>query len=68
ITLMTRDKKSSGALSFVLDGPAGVEPVDDVPRADVEAALTEVSTAPNGDGGPVPGRRAGLGPRPAGAA
>ena len=43
IGLMTRDKKSRGGLSFVLDGPDGVAPVHDVPRADVEAALKEVS-------------------------
>ncbi|MDP9388524.1 MAG: 3-dehydroquinate synthase [Actinomycetota bacterium] len=43
IDLMARDKKSRGALSFVLDGPRGVEPVHDVPRAEVEAALKEMA-------------------------
>ncbi|MGH9178509.1 MAG: 3-dehydroquinate synthase family protein [Acidimicrobiales bacterium] len=42
IELMTRDKKSAGGLNLVLDGPAGVEPVPDVPRPDVEAVLKEV--------------------------
>lgn len=42
VELMGRDKKSQGGLSFVLDGPAGVEPVHDVAPADVEAALKEL--------------------------
>ena len=42
VELMGRDKKSRGGLSFVLDGPDGVEPVHDVPPADVEAALKEL--------------------------
>jgi 5-deoxy-5-amino-3-dehydroquinate synthase len=41
ITLMSRDKKAlSGGLTFVLDGPTGVEVVPDVPEAAVRAALT----------------------------
>jgi 5-deoxy-5-amino-3-dehydroquinate synthase len=43
LSLMGRDKKSRGGLSFVLDGPHGVEPVHDVAPADVEAALKEVA-------------------------
>lgn len=43
IELMRRDKKARGGLSFVLDGPAGVEPVHGVATADVEAALKELS-------------------------
>jgi 5-deoxy-5-amino-3-dehydroquinate synthase len=43
MTLMGRDKKSSGPMTFVLDGPRGVEPVPDVAPADVEAALADVS-------------------------
>ena len=39
IELMARDKKALDGLTFVLDGPGGVEVVSDVPRADVEAAL-----------------------------
>ena len=42
IGLMTRDKKSQGGLSFVLDGPRGVEPVHGVAPVDVEAALKEL--------------------------
>jgi 5-deoxy-5-amino-3-dehydroquinate synthase len=42
LALMRRDKKSQGGLSFVLDGPVGVEPVHDVAAADVEAALKEL--------------------------
>ena len=68
LTVMARDKKSQGGLSFVLDGPDGVEPVHDVARADVEAALKELHlhTAPDGAGVPVSGRRPGLGPRSGG--
>ena len=43
VELMGRDKKSQGGLSFVLDGPVGVEPVHGVPVADVEAVLKELS-------------------------
>ena len=43
LTLMGRDKKSTGGMAFVLDGPSGVELVPDVPRSDVEAALKEMS-------------------------
>ncbi len=42
LTLMGRDKKSRGQLSFVLDGPEGVVPVHDVPAHEVEAALREM--------------------------
>jgi 5-deoxy-5-amino-3-dehydroquinate synthase len=42
VELMRRDKKSQGGLSFVLDGPDGVEPVHDVATADVEATLKEL--------------------------
>ena len=43
LSLMHRDKKSRGGLTFVLDGPAGVEPVEDVAPAEVEAVLKELS-------------------------
>lgn len=43
LTYMARDKKAGHDLSFVLDGPRGVELVRDVPRADVAAALEELS-------------------------
>jgi 5-deoxy-5-amino-3-dehydroquinate synthase len=40
VTLMGRDKKAlSGGLTFVLDGPSGVEVVADVPEPAVRAAL-----------------------------
>jgi 5-deoxy-5-amino-3-dehydroquinate synthase len=39
ITLMRRDKKARAGLTFVLDGPGGVAVVDDVPEAEVRAAL-----------------------------
>ncbi len=42
VTLMARDKKATRGITFVLDGPRGVEPVPDVARADVEATLKEM--------------------------
>jgi 5-deoxy-5-amino-3-dehydroquinate synthase len=39
VSLMARDKKAVDGLTFVLDGPAGVEVVAGVPRPAVEAAL-----------------------------
>jgi 5-deoxy-5-amino-3-dehydroquinate synthase len=39
VDLMRRDKKAVRGLTFVLDGPAGVEVVDGVPAADVRLAL-----------------------------
>jgi len=39
VTLMGRDKKAIDGLTFVLDGPAGVEPVSGVPEAAVRDAL-----------------------------
>src|SRR5207249_9463688 len=44
VELMARDKKAVGGLTFVLDGPCGVEPAGGVSRADVEAVLKEMST------------------------
>ena len=41
LALMRRDKKSTGGITFVLDGPQGVEPVPDVPPSEVDAALKE---------------------------
>ena len=43
IALMARDKKAQGGLSFVLDGPCGVEPVHGVAVSDVEGALEEMA-------------------------
>jgi 5-deoxy-5-amino-3-dehydroquinate synthase len=39
VTFMGRDKKAQQDLTFVLDGPAGVEVVRGVDRADVLATL-----------------------------
>jgi hypothetical protein len=39
---MARDKKSRGDLTFVLDGPRGVEVVRGVDRDDVMATLAEM--------------------------
>jgi 5-deoxy-5-amino-3-dehydroquinate synthase len=39
VGLMARDKKAVGGLTFVLDGPAGVEVVPDVDAADVAGTL-----------------------------
>ena len=45
LTLMSRDKKvlTDGGLTFVLDGPDGIEVVSDVPAAVALAALLDVS-------------------------
>ncbi|MGH9069359.1 MAG: 3-dehydroquinate synthase family protein [Acidimicrobiales bacterium] len=43
VELMGRDKKAVEGLTFVLDGPDGVEVVAGVDRADVLAALAEVA-------------------------
>jgi 5-deoxy-5-amino-3-dehydroquinate synthase len=43
VRLMGRDKKALDGLTFVLDGPAGVELVPDVPAAAVRAALRAVT-------------------------
>jgi len=42
VELMGRDKKAVKGMTFVLDGPGGVEPVTGVAVADVEAALKEI--------------------------
>lgn len=43
VDLMARDKKATTGLTFVLDGPRGVEVVRDVRRSDVRAALAEMA-------------------------
>jgi 5-deoxy-5-amino-3-dehydroquinate synthase len=43
ITLMGRDKKAIGGLTFVLDGPAGVEVVPGIDEADARAALEDIT-------------------------
>ncbi len=42
VDFMARDKKAHGNLTFVLDGPRGVEPVHHVDPADVLATLAEM--------------------------
>jgi 5-deoxy-5-amino-3-dehydroquinate synthase len=39
VILFGRDKKAIGGVTFILDGPNGVEPVRDVSRAAIDAAL-----------------------------
>jgi 5-deoxy-5-amino-3-dehydroquinate synthase len=45
---MGRDKKAQGDLTFVLDGPDGVEVVRGVDRADVVATLADMESTPSG--------------------
>jgi len=45
LAAMARDKKARHDLTFVLDGPRGVEPVHGVGEADVVATLAEMGTA-----------------------
>ncbi len=42
VQLMGRDKKAVGGLTFVLDGPDGVEPVTDVPRSAIDDAFAAI--------------------------
>ena len=42
VSLMARDKKAHHDLTFVLDGPDGVEPVHGIDRADLVATLAEM--------------------------
>jgi 3-dehydroquinate synthase len=42
LTVMRRDKKARGGLTFVLNGPAGLESVDDPPEAALRAAFGAV--------------------------
>jgi 5-deoxy-5-amino-3-dehydroquinate synthase len=46
VEFMARDKKAHHDLTFVLDGPNGVEPVHHVDEADVLATLTDMGCAP----------------------
>ncbi len=43
VALMARDKKAIGGLTFVLDGPDGVEVVPGVDETDARAALEEIT-------------------------
>lgn len=47
IEFMRRDKKAKGDLTFVLDGPEGVETVSGVDEAVVERTLAEMAQAPS---------------------
>jgi 5-deoxy-5-amino-3-dehydroquinate synthase len=42
VGFMGRDKKAQGDLTFVLDGPGGVEAVHGVAEADVVATLADM--------------------------
>jgi 5-deoxy-5-amino-3-dehydroquinate synthase len=44
VELMARDKKALGDLTFVLDGPRGVEVVRGVPRDTVTRVLCELAS------------------------
>jgi len=46
VSFMARDKKAQGDLTFVLDGPDGVEPVHGVDAADVIATLADMGARP----------------------
>ena len=46
VEFMARDKKARHDLTFVLDGPNGVEPVHQVDEADVLATLADMGCAP----------------------
>ena len=48
IDLMARDKKAIDGLTFVLDGPRGVETVAGVPTGALRAALAQMPTADDG--------------------
>ncbi len=45
---MGRDKKAQGDLTFVLDGPRGVEVVRGIDRGDVVATLADMESAAPG--------------------
>jgi 5-deoxy-5-amino-3-dehydroquinate synthase len=42
LAIMKRDKKSGGGLTFVLDGPSGIERVDDPDPVAVNKALAAI--------------------------
>jgi 5-deoxy-5-amino-3-dehydroquinate synthase len=43
VVLMTRDKKAVTGMTFVLDGPRGIEPVGGVERAAIDKALAAIA-------------------------
>jgi 5-deoxy-5-amino-3-dehydroquinate synthase len=48
LEFMGRDKKAQGDLTFVLDGPEGVEVVRGIDRGDVVATLADMESTPAG--------------------
>jgi 5-deoxy-5-amino-3-dehydroquinate synthase len=44
VTLLGRDKKAIDGVTWILDGPDGVEPVRDVPRGAIDKALDRLVT------------------------
>jgi 5-deoxy-5-amino-3-dehydroquinate synthase len=50
VQLMGRDKKARHGLTFVLDGPRGVEPVTGVPTSAIEQAFAALDGAVGGTG------------------
>ncbi len=46
VALFARDKKALDGVTFVLDGPAGVEPVTGVDRAAIDAAFAAMAGSP----------------------
>jgi 5-deoxy-5-amino-3-dehydroquinate synthase len=49
VTFMARDKKARHDLTFVLDGPDGIEVVRGVDRSDVVATLADMDRSPSDD-------------------
>jgi len=47
LSFMGRDKKAQGDLTFVLDGPSGVEVVHGIDRAEVVATLADMESTPS---------------------
>ena len=48
LDFMARDKKAQGDITFVLDGPDGVEVVRDIDRSDVVATLADMESMTTG--------------------
>jgi 5-deoxy-5-amino-3-dehydroquinate synthase len=46
VALFARDKKALGGVTFVLDGPRGVEPVGGVERSAIDAAFDAIDPSP----------------------
>ncbi|MEM9561140.1 MAG: 3-dehydroquinate synthase family protein [Actinomycetota bacterium] len=61
IDLFARDKKAIDGVTFVLDGPSGVEPVPVDDRRLLAGALAAIEGEPNGRGAATTGRTPGSG-------